>query len=176
MKTLHLINRSLLATVCTALVFAHGVKAKDTPPFRFAPLTANAGITVVFVPTSDPTVSKATVTGVVQSSLLGTCVDNAELEARFPTTPDQPVVVNGTATLTSIDGASSLKLTVAGTASPDPSNPFFYNAKYQITITGGTGAYVMARGLAEITEVVMFTSSTTATATWTMKGFVLTPP
>jgi hypothetical protein len=130
---------------------------------------------VVFAPTSDPAVLTATVTGVLQSSALGTCVDNAQLEARFPPTPDLPVEINGTATWTSIDGKNSLKLTVTGTATPDPANLGFYNSKYKIAFTGGTGAYASARGLAEIEEVVMFTSDATATATWNMKGIVLIP-
>jgi hypothetical protein len=83
--------------------------------------------------------------------------------------------VNGTATWTSINGVDSLNLTVSGSATPDPLNPGFYNAKYQITITGGTGAYVSARGLAEIDEVVMFTSSSTATVAWNVKGVVVRP-
>ena len=37
------------------------------------------------------------------------------------------------------------------------------------------GEYASATGLADIDEVVMFTSQTTATATWNMKGFVVTP-
>ena len=176
MKLISHFNRTVLGLACTVLILTTPpLNAADRSRPNIAPIFANAGIKVDFTPTTDPSVLKATVKGVVQSSLLGTCIDDAELEARFPTTPGQPVVVSGTATLTSIDGINSLKLTVAGTASPDPANPGFYNAKYQITITGGTGAYTSARGLAEINEVVMFTSPVTATATWNLKGFVITP-
>ena len=176
MKTINRLNRAVLALACITLILTQGpVNARDREPVRIVPITANAGSTAALAPTTDSLDFKATVTGVIQSSSLGTRVNNAELEVRFPTTPDQPVVIDGTATWTSISGADSLKLTVKGTALPDPANPGFYNAKYQITITGGAGAYSSAKGLGEIEEVVMFTSQTTATATWTMKGFVVIP-
>lgn len=175
MKTLPRINRIGLALACAAIALAGvQVNAKDVLPIRVLPFTGNAGVTVNFAPTSDPAVQKATVVGVIQSSI-GTFLDTAELEARFPLNPADPVLVNGTATWTSINGVDSLNLTVSGSATPDPLNPGFYNAKYQITITGGTGAYVSARGLAEIDEVVMFTSSSTATVAWNVKGVVVRP-
>lgn len=169
-------NRLALLLTCAALVISQGtVNAKDVFPVRVTPIIANAGSTAVLTPTTEPTLFKGTVTGVIQSPSLGTCVNSAELDVRFPTSPTQPVTINGTATWTTLDGANSLKVSVTGTATPDPANPGFYNAKYQINITGGTGSYASARGLAEIDEVVMFTSQTTATATWNLKGFVLTP-
>jgi hypothetical protein len=175
MRTIHRLNRAWLALAFTAATLTQGtLNAKAAPPAQLAVLTANAGVTISFAPTSDPAVSKASATGVVSTSLLGNCVESAELEARFPTTPGQPVIANGTLTLTSSDGENSLKLAVTGTALPDPANPGFYNAKYQVTIIGGTGAYAWSKGLAEINEVIMFTSASTATATWTMKGFVVT--
>jgi hypothetical protein len=111
----------------------------------------------------------------VQSSLLGTCVENAQLQVRFPATPGQPVVLNGTGSFTSIDGTKSLQFTVTGTATPDSANPNFFNAKYQVTFTGSTGAFASARGVAEIVEVVMFTSPSTGIVTWTLNGLVITP-
>src|SRR5262249_61790185 len=96
-------------------------------------------------------------------------------QVQFPSTPDQPVVLNATGTFTSIDGANSLQFTASGTATPDPANPGFYNSKYQVTFTGGTGAYASAKGGGEITEVVMFTSATTATVTWVLNGLATTP-
>ena len=57
----------------------------------------------------------------------------------------------------------------------NPANPKFFNAKYQLTFTGGTGAFASASGVGEITEVVMFTSQTTGTFTWTLNGLVTTP-
>jgi hypothetical protein len=176
MKTLRQINRAIIGTVCLGVILAipgASLNADDRPK-NVAVLTANAGVTAVLTPTSDPAVAKVTISGVVQSSL-GTWAEGGELLARFPSTPDQPVVINGAGTWTSLDGANGLNLTIAGTATPDPANPAFYNAKYRITFTGGTGAYASATGLAELNEVVMFTFAATATTTWTLKGFVLTP-
>jgi len=176
MKSFNRPNRSFMATAaCAALTLLHtSVLNADGPPVRIAPLVANAAVTATLTQVSGPLFS-ASATGVVQTSLLGTCVENAQLEVLFPATPDQPVLINGTATFVALDGTNSLNLCVSGKATPDPFNPFFYNAKYQVTFTGGTGAYVSAKGLAEITEVVMFTSQVTGTASWNMKGFVTTP-
>jgi hypothetical protein len=74
-----------------------------------------------------------------------------------------------------MDGTKSLQFTASGTATPDPANPNFFNAKYQVTFTGGTGAFASAKGGGEITEVVMFTSPTTGTVTWVLNGLVITP-
>jgi hypothetical protein len=142
---------------------------------NIAPIHANAGVTAVLTNTSSPGLFLATATGVVQTSLLGTCVENAQLLVQFPATPDQPVVINGTGSFTSIDGTKSLQFTASGIATPDPANPNFFNAKYQVTFTGGTGAFASAKGAAEITEVVMFTSPSTGTVTWTLNGLVITP-
>jgi hypothetical protein len=49
-------------------------KADYHPQVNIAPIHANAGITAVLTSTSDPAVSIAIATGVVQTSLLGTCV------------------------------------------------------------------------------------------------------
>ena len=176
MKTFSILNRATLAIACAALTFVgHISHAKAAPPVSVKLISANAGTTATLAPTADPTVFNASATGVIQSQSLGTCVNNVQLEVRFPTAADQPVVLNGTGTWTTIDGKNSLNVALAGTATPDPANPGFYNAKYRVTITGGTGAYAAATGQAEIEEAVMFTSASTATATWNMKGFVVTP-
>jgi hypothetical protein len=156
-------------------VTAGSLNADVRPPVNILPIHANAGVTAVLTNTSETGVFIATATGVVQTSLLGTCVANAQLNVRFSATPGQPVVLNGTGSFTSIDGTKSLQLSVSGTANPDPANPNFFNAKYQLTFTGGTGAFASASGVGEITEVVMFTSQTTATFTWTLNGLVITP-
>lgn len=170
MKILSRLYRPVLFAAAAALTLdAVPANAGD-----IALLLANAGITVVATPsTSDPGVLNAKATGPVQTSPLGNCVENADIQARFPANPADPVAINGTVTLTSLDGANSLNLTVTGAALPDPASPYFYNAKYQVTITGGTGAYASAHGLAQISELIMFTSQLTATVTWTMKGFVV---
>lgn len=167
---------AMFAAACGAIIItAASLKADFRPQVNSAPIHANAGVTAALAPTSDPTVFDATATGVVQTTLLGTCVENAQLQVRFPATPDQPVVLNGTGTFTAIDGTKSLNFTVSGTATPDPANPAFLNSKYQLTFTGGTGAFASASGAGDITEVVMFTSPSTGTATWTLNGLVITP-
>jgi hypothetical protein len=176
MKNFTLLRPTVLVLTCATLVFTQSpARAKDIVPVRVTPIFANAGSTATLTATTNPAVFMASASGVIQSPSLGTCVNSAELEIRFPTSPDQPILANGTATWTTIDGASSLNLKVTGTAAPDPVNPGFLNVKYQVTITGGTGAYASASGVAEIEEVAMFTSPTTATATWKMKGLLVTP-
>jgi hypothetical protein len=68
-----------------------------------------------------------------------------------------------------------LQFSVTGTATPDPANPGFFNARYQLAFTGGTGTFASATGAGQITEVVMFTSPSTGTVTWTLNGLVITP-
>jgi hypothetical protein len=178
MKRINRLKKSAgLVAACAALISitTYSLKADLRPPVNILPIHANAGVTAVLTNTSSPGLFVATATGVVQTSLLGTCVENAQLQVQFPATPDQPVVLNGTGTFTSIDGTKSLQFSVTGTATPDPANPGFFNAKYQLTFTGGTGTYASATGAGEITEVVMFTSATTGTVTWTLNGLVITP-
>jgi len=175
MKKINRLNLAVLAAACISLTIPTGSLKADFHPVNFLPIHANAGVTAVLAPTSDPLVFIATATGVVQTTLLGTCVENAQLTVRFPATPGQPVVLNGTGSFTSIDGSKSLQFSDTGTATPDPANPNFFNSKYQVTFTGGTGAFASASGAAEITEVVMFTSPTTGTVTWTLNGLVITP-
>jgi hypothetical protein len=167
---------ALLAAACVALTIATvSLKADYYPQVNIAPIHANAGVTAVLTNTANPFVFIATATGVVQTSLLGTCIENAQNQVTFPATPDQPVVLYATGSFTSIDGTKSLQFIASGTATPDPANPNFYNSRYQVTFTGGTGAFASAKGAAEITEVVMFTSPTTGTVAWTLNGLVITP-
>jgi hypothetical protein len=165
----------VVASAIFLVVASSSSKADLRPSVNIVPIHANAGVTAVLAGTSDPYVFIATATGVVQTSLLGTFVENAQLNVRFPATPGQPVVLNGTGTFTSIDGTKSLQFSVTGTATPDSANAGFFNAKYQLTFTGGTGAFASACGVGEINEVVMFTSPTTGTVTWTLNGVVITP-
>jgi hypothetical protein len=177
-KRLSVIKTVALALGCAALVSGSGrVSATGTLPANAANLVANAGITFVFTPTSDPSVFDITADGVVQSSLLGNGTDHAELVVRFPAPGSgQPITLNGTATLTSSDGANSLRLTLTGIATPDPANPAFFNVTYQVTFMGGSGAFASARGVGGLDEVVKFSSQLAGTGTWTMKGYVITPP
>ena len=176
MKKTNRLNLAALAAACAALIITTGsLKADLHPPVNIAFIHANAGVTAILAPTSEPGVFTTAPAGVVQTTLLGTCVENAQLTVRFPATPDQPVILNGTGTFTSIDGTKSLQFSTTGTATPDPANPGFFNAKYQVTFTGGTGAFASASGAAQITEVVMFTTATTGTVAWNLNGYVITP-
>ena len=176
MKKLRSLNHTVLTVVSAAFILTTAPLSADwRPPIEITPIWGNAGVNAVFYPTSDPAVAKVAVLGVVQSPQLGSCIETAELEARFPAIPGEPVVVSGTATFTSTNGTNSLNVAVSGAASPDPLHPAFFNSKLKITITGGTGAYAGAKGLAEISEVIMFTTLTNATVTWNLKGFITTP-
>src|SRR5882762_6870047 len=168
MKKINRLNLAVLAAACAALIITTASLKADFRGMNILPIHANAGVTAVLTNTATPGLFVATATGVVQSSLLGTCVENALNQVQFPATPDQPVVLNATGTFTSIDGTKSLQFTASGTATPDPANPGFFNAKYQVTFTDGTGAFASAKGGGEITEVVMFTSPTTGTVTWVL--------
>src|SRR5215510_13432593 len=152
MKKTNRLNLTVLAAACLGLIITTDSTKADFHPVNILPIHANAGVTATLVGTSTPGLFIATATGVVQSSLLGTCVENAQNQVQFPATPDQPVVLNATGTFTSIDGTKSLQFTASGTATPDAANPGFFNSKYQVTFTGGTGAYASARGSAIITE------------------------
>jgi len=175
MKTLKRLNRTAFAAACAVLIVAAAPLYAYDQSSTFRLLQANAGVNVSIAGTQDPLVGNATAFGLVQSPLLGTCVENGQFEARFPTNPANPVIINGTLSLTSINGTNSLAFKVSGSALPDPVNPAFYNAKYSLTITNGTGAFASAKGTAVVREVVLFTSQTNAMATWNLKGFVSTP-
>jgi hypothetical protein len=108
---------------------------------------------------------------------MGDCTEHAELEVHFPTSPGQPTHLSGSGTITSADGANSLNLSVTGTATPNPANPALFNASYDVTFTGGSGAFASAKGVGKLNEVVKFNSTFTGgVGTWTLKGYVLTPP
>ena len=141
------LNSSLLAAACAAITLHTTVLNADTPK-TISLMVANAAVTATLTQVSGFNFS-ATASGVVQTSLLGTCVETVVLAVQFPATPDQPVLINGTGTFAALDGTNTLSFSVTGNATPDPLNP--------------------------ITEVIMFTSATTGTAVWRMTGFVSTP-
>lgn len=176
MNKLKFVKILSVAAAGAALAFGALAPRADTLPPTAANLVGNAGITFVFAPTSDPTVFTITADGVASLSLLGNCSERAQLTVQFPSSAGQPVTLSGAATLTSSDGANSVTFSVTGTAAPDPANPAFFNNTYQVTFTGGTGAFVSASGTAVINEVVRFNSPLAGTGTWNIKGRVLAPP
>ncbi len=159
-----------------ALALANLALNAQTLPANAAALRANAGNTFALSPTADPSVFKITADGVVEVSLMGNGTEHAELLVHFPASAGLPITLSGAVTLTSADGATMLKFTVTGTATPDPVNPAFFNNNYQATFTGGSGAFASASGAAAIAETAKFSSQAAGTGTWTMKGYVITPP
>src|SRR3954463_14014673 len=122
MKKINRLKSAGLIAACAVFigVTTASLRADFHPQVNVALIHANAGVTAVLTNTSTPGLFVAIATGVVQTSLLGTCVENAQLQVQFPATPDQPVVLNGTGKFTSIDGTKSLQFSVSGTATPDP--------------------------------------------------------
>ena len=141
-----------------------------------ADIRVNAGTTWTLTPTADPSVFTHTVNGVAQVSLLGNCTVHADVVVRFPPSSDQPPTLNGSFAFTTANGATTLKATVEGTGTPDPANPGFLNFHYHVTFAGGSGQFAAARGEADIDGVALFTAPSAGTATWTLKGFVITSP
>ena len=121
------------------------------------------------------TIFKAAVNGVAEISLLGNCTDHADLDVRFPTSPGQPVLVSGLGTFTSVDGINSLSFTVTGSATPDPGNPAFFNARYQLKFTGGSGALASATGSRPDRGGDHVYLATNGSASWVLEGVVITP-
>jgi len=72
------LKSAVLAAACVALIITTtSLKADFRPPVNIALIHANAGVTAVLSNTSEAGVFIATATGVVQTSLLGTCAENA---------------------------------------------------------------------------------------------------
>jgi hypothetical protein len=178
MTKINVVKSLTLALGAIALVWAAiPTKAGDTLPANAAALRANAGNKFALVPTSNPYVFGHPVDGVAQVSLLGNCHFHGEGEVRLPTSADQPIVIVSTSPwmLTSSDGANSLQFDAQGTATFDPAKPTFANLTYTATLVGGTGAFVGATGTATFEVTAQFESALEGWATWTMKGYVLTP-
>jgi hypothetical protein len=165
MTKLNILKGLGLALGCAALLLSgHCISAAE--------VRANAGTTFLLTPTADPNVLTHTVDGVAQVSPLGNCTVHADVEVRLPTGPGQPIALKGILTITTADGATSLKGAVEGAATPDPANSSFLNFHYQVAFTGGSGQFAAARGDAKIEGVALFTSLSAGKATWKMKGQV----
>jgi hypothetical protein len=179
MTKINLVKSLVLALGGAALVWASVTsRAGDTLPANAAALRANAGNKFALVPTANPYVLGHPVDGVAQVSLLGNCHFHGEGEIHLPTSPGQPIVIVSTSpwALTASDGTNSLRFDVQGTATFDPVNPNFANLSYTATFVGGTGAFASATGNATFEVTAQFESALEGWATWTMKGYVITPP
>jgi len=179
MKKLSLLRTLALALTCAALAISRSqVGANDGPPVNAAAIRVTTGNTFALVPTSDPNVFGHPVDGVAQVSLMGNCHFHGEATIYLPTTAGQAIRILSTSpwTLTSSDGANSLKFDAEGTATFDPVNPSFVNLTYNVTFDGGTGRFAQARGTGTIEVTAEFTSALGGLANWTLKGVVIASP
>jgi hypothetical protein len=179
MKPINAIKCLALGLGCLALVWASSPsKAGDTLPANAAAIRVTTGNTFALIPTADPNVFGHPVDGVAQVSLMGNCHFHGESTVYLPTAAGQPIRIISSSpwTLTSSDGANSLKFDAVGTATFDQANPLFVNLTYQATFVGGTGAFANARGQATMEVTAQFTSQLEGLANWTMTGFVVTAP
>jgi hypothetical protein len=168
-----------LACVCAVLAISRSrVGANDGPPANAAAIRVTTGNTFALVPTSDPNVFGHPVDGVAQVSAMGNCHFQGESTIYLPTSAGQPIRILNTSpwTLTSSDGANSLKFDVEGTATFDPANSLFANLTYNVHFVGGTGRFAGARGTGTMEVTAEFTSALAGLANWTMKGVVITSP
>lgn len=179
MKNLNLVRFIALSVTCAALTMGVSpVTANSGPAANAAAIRVTTGNTFGLVPTADPFVFGHPVDGVAQVSLMGNCHFHGESTLYFPTGAGQAIRIVSSSpwTLTSSDGANSLKFEVVGTATFDPSNALFGNVIYQVTFTGGTGKFVGAAGSATMEVTAEFTSPLGGLANWTLKGVVITAP
>jgi len=179
MKKLSLLRTLTLTLTCAALAISRSpAGADDGPSTNAAAIRVTTGNEFALVPTSDPNVFGHPVDGVAQVSLMGNCHFHGEATIYLPTSASQPIRILSTSpwTLSSSDGANSLKFDTEGTAIFDPANPLFVNLTYKVTFVGGTGKFAGARGTGTIEVTAEFTSALGGLANWTMKGVVITPP
>ena len=167
-----------MALACFLTISRSPAGADDGPSANAAAIRVTTGNTFALVPTSDPNVFGHPVDGVAQVSLMGNCHFHGEATIYLPTSASQPIRILSTSpwTLTSSDGANSLKFDTEGTAIFDPANPLFVNLTYKVTFVGGTGKFAGARGTGTIEVTAEFASALGGLANWTMKGVVITPP
>src|SRR6266568_2698985 len=131
------------ALACFLTICRSSAGAEDGPSTNAAAIRVTTGNTFALVPTSDPNVFGHPVDGVAQVSLMGNCHFHGESTIYLPTSAGQPIRILSTTpwTLTSSDGANSLKFDAEGTATFDPANPLFVNLTYKVTFVGGTGRF-----------------------------------
>jgi hypothetical protein len=168
MRGIKLLLLGVLAMISPLLLMGAGPRVNGV-------ITANAGPTFELAPSGKPGVLTHTVNGIAQVSLLGNCTVHFDTLAQVPP-PGEPFTVRGTMQFVSADGSSAIQGDVNGWVVIDPANPAFGNLHYNMVITGGAGKFTGARGQGEIDGAGMFTSDHSGTATWLLKGVVLTAP
>ncbi len=179
MKKFNLLRTLTLTLTCAVLALSRYLaSADDGPSANATAIRVTTGNTFALVPTADPTVFGHPVDGVAQVSVMGNCHFHGAATIYLPTSAGQPIRIISSSpwTLTSSDGANSLKFDTEGTATFDPANPLFANLTYKVTFVGGTGKFAGARGAGTMEVTAEFTSALGGLANWTMKGVVITPP
>src|SRR6185436_20795958 len=94
------------------------VGADGGPSPNASAIRVTTGNTFALVPTADPNILGHPVDGVAQVSVMGNAHFHGESTIYLPTNPGQPIRIfsNSPWTLTSSDGANSLKFDTEGTA------------------------------------------------------------
>ena len=166
------------ALACFLTISRSPASADDARSTNAAAIRVTTGNAFALVPTSDPNIFGHPVDGVAQVSLMGNCHFHGEATIYLPTSAGQPIRILSSSpwTLTSSDGANSLKFDTEGTATFDPANSLFANLTYKVTFVGGTGKFARARGTGTMEVTAEFTSPLGGLANWTMKGVVITSP
>ena len=179
MKKFNFPRTLVLSLTCAALAISRSLDGADNgTSTNAAAIRVTTGNTFALVPTSDPNIFGHPVDGVAQVSLMGNCHFHGEATIYLPTSAGQPIRILSSSpwTLTSSDGANSLKFDTEGTATFDPANSLFANLTYKVTFVGGTGKFARARGTGTMEVTAEFTSPLGGLANWTMKGVVINPP
>ena len=146
MKKMSLTKVLCLALGCAALVLG-GTSASAGEFF------ANAGTTFVLVPVpnTNPQLFTHTVDGVVDVSPLGACTVHFDLMVTATADPKRPYDVEGTQTITTADGKSTVTSSVKGYLSSNPANGTFLGINYKLTFISGTGQLAKAKGKTSLT-------------------------
>ena len=145
MKRTSLTTGLCLALGCAALVFG-GTSASAGEFSAFAGTT----FILVPVPNTSPQQYTHTVDGVVQVSPLGACTVHFDLLVKPTSNAKRPYTVEGTQTIATVDGKSSVTSSVEGYLSSNPANAGFLGIHYKLTFIGGTGQLARAHGKTQL--------------------------
>ena len=146
MKKMSLTKVLSLVLSCGALVFG-GTSASACD------FSANAGTTFILVPVpnTSPLLFTHTVDGVVEVSPLGDCTVHFDLMVTATGDSKRPYDVEGTQTITTADGKSSVTSSVKGYLSSNPANATFLGINYKLAFISGTGQLAEAKGKTSLT-------------------------
>jgi hypothetical protein len=141
MKRMSLTKTLCLALGCATLLFG-GTSASAREFSAFAGTT----FILVPVPSTSPQLFTHTVDGVVEVSPLGACTVHFDLTVITTSDSKRPYDVEGTQTITTADGKSSVTSSVKGYLSSNPANASFLGINYKMTFISGTGQLAGAHG------------------------------